>query len=83
METEIIFETKNLTKQFGALVAVDDVSMKVRKNSLHAIIGPNGAGKSTLFKIIAGFLAPDAGRVRPGGARRMDAGTADGGTARR
>jgi len=39
------FETFNLTKEFGALVAVDHVSMKVRANTLHAIIGPNGAGK--------------------------------------
>ena len=44
MESEIILETQNIRKQFGGLVAVDNVSIKVRKNSLHAIIGPNGAG---------------------------------------
>lgn len=63
METEIIFETKNLTKQFGALVAVDDVSMKVRKNSLHAIIGPNGAGKTTFFNLLSGNIEPTSGKV--------------------
>lgn len=63
MENEIIFETKNLTKQFGALVAVDDVNLKVRKNSLHAIIGPNGAGKTTFFNLLSGNIEPTSGRV--------------------
>jgi branched-chain amino acid transport system ATP-binding protein len=60
---EIIFETINLRKQFGALVAVDDVSMRVRKNSLHAIIGPNGAGKTTFFNLLSGNLEPTTGQV--------------------
>ncbi len=63
MDTEIIFETQNLTKQFGALVAVDDVNIKVRKNSLHAIIGPNGAGKTTFFNLLSGNLEPTSGHV--------------------
>lgn len=63
MENEIIFETKNLTKQFGALVAVDDVNLKVHKNSLHAIIGPNGAGKTTFFNLLSGNIEPTSGRV--------------------
>ena len=63
MEPEIIFETQNLTKQFGALVAVDGVSIKVRKNSLHAIIGPNGAGKTTFFNLLSGNLEPTSGHV--------------------
>ena len=63
MDSEIIFETKNLTKQFGALVAVDDVSMQVRKNSLHAIIGPNGAGKTTFFNLLSGNIEPTSGKV--------------------
>ncbi len=63
METEIIFETQNLTKQFGALVAVDGVSIKVRKNSLHAIIGPNGAGKTTFFNLLSGNIEPTSGKV--------------------
>ncbi|MEJ5223774.1 MAG: ABC transporter ATP-binding protein [Anaerolineales bacterium] len=60
---EFILETINLRKEFGALVAVDDVSMKVRKNALHAIIGPNGAGKTTFFNLLSGNLEPTSGRV--------------------
>ena len=63
MEPEIIFETQNLTKQFGALAAVDGVSIKVRKNSLHAIIGPNGAGKTTFFNLLSGNIEPTSGKV--------------------
>ena len=63
METEIILETKNLRKEFGALVAVDDVSIKVRKNTLHAIIGPNGAGKTTFFNLLSGNIEPTGGSV--------------------
>jgi len=63
MDSEIIFETKDLRKEFGALVAVDDVSIKVTKNTLHAIIGPNGAGKTTFFNLLSGNLEPTAGKV--------------------
>ena len=63
MESEIIFETQNLRKEFGALVAVDNVSIKVRKTSLHAIIGPNGAGKTTFFNLLSGNIEPTSGRV--------------------
>ena len=60
---EILFETQNLRKEFGALVAVNDVSIKVRQGSLHAIIGPNGAGKTTFFNLLSGNLEPTKGRV--------------------
>lgn len=63
MDNEIIIETINLRKEFGALVAVDDVSLKVRKNELHAIIGPNGAGKTTFFNLLSGNLEPTSGKV--------------------
>ncbi len=63
MQSDIIFETINLSKHFGALVAVDNVSIKVRKNSLHAIIGPNGAGKTTFFNLLSGNLEPTSGHV--------------------
>lgn len=63
MDTEIILETKNLRKEFGALVAVDDVSIQVRKKTLHAIIGPNGAGKTTLFNLLSGNIEPTSGNV--------------------
>jgi branched-chain amino acid transport system ATP-binding protein len=63
MSDEIIIETINLRKEFGALVAVDDVSLKVRRNTLHAIIGPNGAGKTTFFNLLSGNLEPTSGHV--------------------
>jgi len=60
---EYIIETYRLRKEFGALVAVDDVSIKVRPNTIHAIIGPNGAGKTTFFNLLSGNLEPTSGRV--------------------
>ena len=58
-----ILETQRLRKEFGALVAVDDVTMQIEAGSLHSIIGPNGAGKTTLFNLVSGTLEPTAGRV--------------------
>ena len=63
MASDVILEAVGLRKQFGALVAVDDVSIQVRRNALHAIIGPNGAGKTTLFNLLSGNLKPTSGRV--------------------
>ena len=63
MEDEIILETHDLRKDFGGLVAVADVSIKVRTHSLHSIIGPNGAGKTTFFNLLSGNLQPTSGRV--------------------
>jgi branched-chain amino acid transport system ATP-binding protein len=63
MPPDIIFETINLRKEFGALVAVDNVSLQVRSNTLHAIIGPNGAGKTTFFNLLSGNLEPSSGQV--------------------
>ena len=54
---------ENLSKSFGALKAVDRVSLEVRAGEIHAVIGPNGAGKSSLVNLITGFLAADHGRV--------------------
>ena len=53
-----------VTRAFGGLVAVDDVSFTVREGEIFGLIGPNGAGKTTVFNIITGFLRPTAGRVR-------------------
>lgn len=63
MENEIILETRALRREFGALVAVDDVSLQVRAGTLHSIIGPNGAGKTTFFNLLSGNLEPTSGRV--------------------
>jgi branched-chain amino acid transport system ATP-binding protein len=63
MDGEIILETHALRKEFGALVAVNDVSIKVRARSFHSIIGPNGAGKTTFFNLLSGNIEPTSGRV--------------------
>ncbi|KWW96722.1 hypothetical protein TR75_12830 [Hydrogenibacillus schlegelii] len=56
-------KVERLTKRFGGLTAVRDVSFEVRDQEILGIIGPNGAGKTTLFHLISGFERPDAGRV--------------------
>ena len=61
--TMAIIEIDNLTKRFGGLTALLNVSFEVEEGEIRGLIGPNGAGKSTLFKIIAGFYAPTGGRV--------------------
>lgn len=58
-----ILNTQNLTKKFGELAAVDDVTLDFEQGKITAIIGPNGAGKSTFFDLISGRLAPSSGRV--------------------
>ncbi|MBE2223397.1 MAG: ABC transporter ATP-binding protein [Anaerolineae bacterium] len=63
MAENIILETKNLRRQFGALVAVADVSVQVQAGSFHSIIGPNGAGKTTFFNLLSGNLKPTSGQV--------------------
>jgi branched-chain amino acid transport system ATP-binding protein len=55
---------KAVSRSFGGLKAVSDVSLDVPQGSLSALIGPNGAGKTTLFALISGFLTPDTGRVQ-------------------
>ncbi len=61
--TTPVLETRNLTRRFGGLTAVDNLSLALPSGQLHAIIGPNGAGKTTLFNLISGLLRPDAGQV--------------------
>ena len=61
--TAPVLETCNLTRRFGGLTAVDNLSLALPSGQLHAIIGPNGAGKTTLFNLISGLLRPDAGQV--------------------
>jgi branched-chain amino acid transport system ATP-binding protein len=61
---ETLLELDGLSKSFGGLKAVQNVSLRVPAGTLTALIGPNGAGKTTLFALMSGFLVPDAGRVR-------------------
>jgi branched-chain amino acid transport system ATP-binding protein len=58
-----ILEIRNVTKRFGSLVAVRDVSLTVAQGELRAIIGPNGAGKTTFFNLISGFFPPTVGTI--------------------
>ena len=58
-----ILETRNLSKHFGALKAVNDVDLKVYPGEIHSIIGPNGAGKTTLFNLLTGFIRSSEGEI--------------------
>ena len=58
-----ILEIKNVTKQFGGLTALSDVSFQIDEGEIRGLIGPNGAGKSTMFKNIAGFYTPTNGNI--------------------
>ena len=59
-----MIEIENLTRRFGAFVAVDHISFSVERGEVLGFLGPNGAGKSTTMKMITGFLAPTSGTVR-------------------
>lgn len=67
-----LLQVSGLTKRFGGLVAVNNVSFSVREKEILSVIGPNGAGKSTLFKLIASFLRPSSGEVMFKGERISD-----------
>ncbi len=59
----VLLETHNLRKEFGGLIAVDDVSIQIERGSTHSIIGPNGAGKTTFFNLLTGRYKPTRGSV--------------------
>ena len=63
---EVLLSAHGLTKRFGGLAAVLDVSLELWRNRIHAVIGPNGAGKSTLTNLLSGDLPPTAGKVTLG-----------------
>jgi branched-chain amino acid transport system ATP-binding protein len=63
MAADVILETEGLTKEFRGFVAVKDVSLRVRRGTIHALIGPNGAGKTTCFNLLTRFLVPTRGRI--------------------
>ena len=58
-----MLKINNLTKRFGGLAAVNNVSIEFDANKINAIIGPNGAGKSTFFNLVAGAMAPTEGSI--------------------
>jgi branched-chain amino acid transport system ATP-binding protein len=60
-KSDVILSAVNLTKRFGGLIAVDDVSFEIGRLGVSSIIGPNGAGKSTLFNLLSGTFLPDSG----------------------
>jgi branched-chain amino acid transport system ATP-binding protein len=61
--SEFILETEDLTKEFAGFVAVNGVSLRVARGTIHALIGPNGAGKTTCFNLLTKFLQPTRGRI--------------------
>jgi branched-chain amino acid transport system ATP-binding protein len=63
LSDEVILETRGLTKEFKGFVAVSNVSLRVRRGTIHALIGPNGAGKTTCFNLLTHFLEPTAGQI--------------------
>lgn len=60
---KFILETKNLTKTFGKQKAVDNISLKIKENSIYGLLGPNGAGKSTTLKMITGMIHKTSGEI--------------------
>ena len=60
---KLILETKNLTKTFGKQKAVNDISLKIKENSIYGLLGPNGAGKSTTLKMITGMIHKTSGEI--------------------
>jgi branched-chain amino acid transport system ATP-binding protein len=63
-ESNVLLETRSLTRSFGALVAVNGVDWSLDRGERHGIIGPNGSGKSTFLKLLAGVLQPSTGEIR-------------------
>jgi branched-chain amino acid transport system ATP-binding protein len=59
-----LLQVEGVSKRFGSLVAIDDVSLTIEPGELRAIIGPNGAGKTTFFNLVSGLFAPTAGSIR-------------------
>ncbi|WP_395025050.1 ATP-binding cassette domain-containing protein, partial [Robinsoniella sp.] len=69
MQDEYRLEMNNITKHFGGVKALTDVSLKVQKGEVHALIGENGAGKSTLMKVLSGAYQKDDGEILVDGTR--------------
>ncbi len=77
MADDVILETAGLTKEFRGFIAVNDVNLRIRRGTIHALIGPNGAGKTTCFNLLTKFLTPTRGRINYKGRDITDARPAD------
>ena len=62
-DNNLVIEIKNISKSFGNVNAINNVSLKIYKNEILCLLGDNGAGKSTLIKILAGVFKPDNGKI--------------------
>jgi len=78
--TEVVLQTKGLTKRFGALTAVNNLNLEIYRGEIFGFLGPNGAGKTTSINMMCGLLRPDSGQVFLEGKAIVDG---DGGTHRR
>jgi ABC-2 type transport system ATP-binding protein len=74
MDTELAVYVEGVTKRYGDLVAVDDVSLHVAQGEVYGVLGPNGAGKTTLLRMLFGLLRPNAGTIRVFGKTWAEAG---------
>src|SRR3954447_25890136 len=64
MDTELAVDVVGVTKRYGDLVAVDDLSLRVAQGEVYGVLGPNGAGKTTLLRMLFGLIRPDSGTLR-------------------
>lgn len=62
--SEAVIEIRHLSRHFGQLVAVDDVSFSVERGAIFGLLGPNGSGKSTIIRMLLGILPPTSGSTR-------------------
>jgi ABC-2 type transport system ATP-binding protein len=67
MSPQVVLQTENLTKRYGALVAVQNLSLEIQRGEVFGFLGPNGAGKTTAINMMCGLLRPDSGQVRLNG----------------
>ena len=77
MTTDHVIETRDLSKRFGAKLALNHLDLHIAQGGIHAIVGANGAGKSTLFRVLLGFTAPSSGEARVLGRNSAELAPAD------
>ena len=75
--SDTVLKVTDVTKRFGGVCALDNVSLEIKKGEIHCLVGGNGSGKSTLIKIVSGFYKPDSGSVEINGVMRHRYNTMD------